>query len=279
MLIKKIGLKLANNRIRKYLKGNFGMDSMIYASKSSFKNDFKKYKVLNKNKKKKILIAAHDFSDAPHFFGPDSIIFVDFYEWLLFLYKISKKTNYEWYLKIHPHSLKNQERLLKEFLKDKKNFIVIPKETSNLQIIKEGINCVTTIHGTVAWEYAYYKIPVISASKGNLFRSYNFNIHANNKKQYKNMILNYDKFKIDYNKNKIREFYFMHNLFSRSNWLVDDINKILKKIKGYDNLTELTFYNYWIKEFKRNKLQSINKALRKYIYNKEPYIKNYNHFN
>ena len=93
------------------------------------------------------------------------------------------------------------------------------------------------------------------------------------------MILNYDKFKIDYNKNKIREFYFMHNLFSRSNWLVDDINKILKKIKGYDNLTELTFYNYWIKEFKRNKLQSINKALRKYIYNKETYIKNYNHFN
>ena len=60
---------------------------------------------------------------------------------------------------------------------------------------------------------------------------------------------------------------------------VDDISKILKKIKGYDNLTELIFYNYWIKEFKRNKLKTINKTLRSYIYNKETYIKNYNHFN
>ena len=171
-------LNLSNYRLKKRIEGGVGVDNMIYTDKTSFHKNFLKKKVLNVSKKKKILIAAHDFIDAPHVFGPGCILFNDFCDWLNFLYDLSKETDYEWYIKSHPHQSKKSDQIFEDFIINKKSFIKIPKHTSHIQIAKEGINCVLTVYGTIAWEYAYFKIPVINASYFNPHMSYNFNLHS-----------------------------------------------------------------------------------------------------
>ena len=63
-----------------------------YMNNSSFESkSFKQ--VLDKNKKYKVLIAAHDFVDGQNFSG--NFIFPDLYEWLKYLVELSKNVNYD----------------------------------------------------------------------------------------------------------------------------------------------------------------------------------------
>ena len=278
---KKRGLELAKKSIEKRFSANdFSEDRiMFYSNRSTFHKDFSKQNILKKNKNKKILIATHCFLDAPHGYGYKGNIFTDFYEWLSYLYDISKKTNYDWYIKNHPSSIPKTSEILNEFLKDKKEFNLIPSEISHSQLIKEGINCVLTVNGTIGWEYAYYQVPVINASINNPHILYSFNLHAENLKDYENMILNYEDYKIDYEKNDIYEFYFMHNLFSRSTWIFDDFLHVLKRIEGYKNLGTTKFYNYWIDNYNEKKHMKINKKLENFLLSDDYYIKNFDIFN
>jgi len=243
---KEISMNISRARLDKRMNGGIGIDNMIYTDKTSFHSNFMNNNVLSKSKKKKILIAAHDFTDAPHAYGVDSNLFADFSDWINFLYDLSKETKYEWYIKSHPHQSKSSDDIFENFIKNKKSFIKIPKSTSHLQIAKEGIDCVLTVYGTIAWEYAYFKIPVISASKFNPHICYDFNLCAKSIQEYKEQVLNFDKYKINFNKDDIIKFYFMHNLYSRSDWLVKSFEEVINSIDGYKNLSNLNFYDYWI---------------------------------
>ena len=117
------------------------------------------------------------------------MFFNDFYEWLDFLGKMSEKTEYQWYLKNRPNHpgkfTKYQpftEKIIKDVCKKYKNIILLPNDYSHHQIIDEGINFVLTCYGSVGIEYAYFKIPVINASKNNPHINYNFNLNPKIKK-------------------------------------------------------------------------------------------------
>ena len=110
----------------------------------------------------KVLICSHDFFDAAHSYGKN--FFPDFYEWVIFLGEMSNKTNYEWYIKTHPPLKGKFERYQKfsvdvvdEIVKKYPKIKKIPPETSHLKLIKEGINVVLTVFGTVATEYSFLK--------------------------------------------------------------------------------------------------------------------------
>ena len=129
------------------------------------------------------------------------MFFNDFYEWLDFLGKMSEKTEYQWYLKNRPNHpgkfTKYQpftEKIIKDVCKKYKNIILLPNDYSHHQIIDEGINFVLTCYGSVGIEYAYFKIPVINASKNNPHINYNFNLNPKNKKEYIYMIKNLKKY-------------------------------------------------------------------------------------
>ena len=101
------------------------------------------------------MICTHDFFDAVHYHGKS--IFPDFYEWLLFLGEFSKSTNFDWYIKNHPkYSGKfklyqpKSDNIVKKFLKENKHIKLLPNNLSNKQIIKEGLNIVLTVYGSVA---------------------------------------------------------------------------------------------------------------------------------
>ena len=269
-------LQISKKRIDMRLGGSTRVDDQIYTSHTAWHLNYEKKRILSKTKKKKILIASHCFIDGPHGYGPESNLFPDFYEWLLFLEKLSKETEYEWYIKAHPHSKKREYEIFEKFLEDKPHLIELPKHCTHIQLIEEGINCVLTVYGTAAWEYAYFKIPVITAAKSNPHICYNFCAHASNIKEYEQMIKNFENLKIDFDKKKISEFYFMHNIYSRSNWLFDDHEKVMSDLDGYDNLSKFKFYEYWIENFDKSKKRKIDQYLDDFLNTDNLYIKNKN---
>lgn len=258
-------LNLAKKKIQKRIKGEIGIDDQVNFEKTAWYKQKIKTKVFAKSKKKKFLIAAHAFFDGPHAMGPKSILFNDFTEWLNYLLRIMIKTDYDWYIKGHPNFNKIEDQILENIVSKIPNLHLIDKKTPHYQIINEGVSCVLTVRGTIAWEYALFEIPVINASLLNPHIDYDFCLHSKNIKDYKNKILNFDKYKINFNKSKIYEFYFMHNILSFSDWMLHDYKSEINKIGGYKNLGKKEFYEYWMMINKEKKLDKINEKLKKFL--------------
>ena len=256
-------IKYAKKRCKKRFDGKVGVD-MHYSSKSAYNKSTKTSKVLSKNKKKKILVAAHCFLDNPHPYGINSL-FEDFYEWLDFLGKFSKQTDYEWYIKTHPDFKPQTQKIINSFISKYKNFELLPSNTSHHQIIKEGINCVLTVHGTIAWEYAFFKIPVINASLNNPHINFNFSYHARNIIQYKKKFLNFEHLNLNFSKSEIYKFYFMHYIYRNSDWMVEDLDKFILEIKGYKNISNLIFYKNFIKKTDKSRIKKIDHKIYKFL--------------
>ena len=260
-------LEYSKKQCFKRFGGKIGVN-MHYSTKSAFSTYDKSNRILSDNRKKKILIATHCFLDNPHPYGKDNI-FNDFYEWFDYLSNFPKKTDYEWYVKTHPDFKIETHKIIKNFLGKYNHLKFVPSNTSHHQLINEGIDCVLTVHGTISWEYAYFKIPVIAASQNNPHKSFNFSYHAKNKKDLNWAIKNFNKLKLDYSKNNILKFYFMHNIYRQNNWILNDMDSFLKKIGGYKNISSLRFYDEWIKLMDKNKLLQIERRLNKFIISKD----------
>ena len=270
-------INLAKKKLETRLQGKLG--DMLYLTKSSY-GKIKKKRVLSKNKKKKILIAAHSFCDAPHARGKG--LFNDFYEWIIFLFELSEKSQFDWYIKCHPNYYEyfdNTVKNLKELLKKYKNIKWIDPKTSNAQIIKEGINLALTVDGSIGIEYPYFNIPVINASKNNPHINYKFNYHPNNLSEYKDKIINFYKLKKNIKHNEIFECYFMNFLYFKNNWFFSNFDEVINYHGG--NFTNLykskKIYKYINNNFDNDKLTEINNAFLKF-YKTRDYVLNYNHF-
>ena len=208
----------------------------------SFKSS--KYKnLIKQNKKIKILIAPHDFFDAVHIFG--KTLFPDFYHWMNHLGNLSENTDYDWYIKNRPNypgkfkiyqPYTNQ--LIKELVEKFPRINILPNEYSHHQIIKEKIDFVLTCYGSVGVEYPFFGVPVINASVNNPHINYKFNIHPKTIKEYDYILKNLSKFKKNnktyFSKNKIYEYYFMRNIFTDREWLIDNYQKMLNFVGGND---------------------------------------------
>ena len=143
---------------------------------------------------------------------------------------------------------------------------MLPNNYSHNQIISEGIDFVLTSHGSVGLEYAHFKIPVINATNNNPHINYNFNINPRDIKHYKyilNHLYKYKKFKKKIKLNDIYEYYFMRHIFYDKTWIVDNLEKMLDYVGGYDNQFTEKIYDFWLKNFTLKKhnniIQSINK--------------------
>ena len=54
------------------------------------------------------------------------IFFLIFFVWLDFLTKLSKYTNYQWYIKAHPNKFDLTDKVIKQLLKKNKHIKILP---------------------------------------------------------------------------------------------------------------------------------------------------------
>ena len=258
--IKNKTLKLAKIKIKnKFLGKDLALGSTI----SAYKKKFTK-RVIKQNHRIKILIATHCFFNNPHPYGKN--LFVDFSEWLDFLGKVSKKTNYDWYLKLHPDYLPDTKKIIDKFLKKYPNINYIPNLVSHHQLIKEGIDVALTCWGSIAHEYPLFNKLVVNASLNNPHINYNFCLHPKTIKEYQKVLFNLNKYKNKINKKDIYEFYTM-NFILRKSWLLKNFNEIIKEKRyGYYFQFQSEFYNYWLKnEFNKFRHNDNLKKISKFI--------------
>ena len=75
-------------------------------------------------------------------------------------------------------------QVVNRLIKDSK-IILLDSNISHNKIIKEiKIDCVLTVWGRIAHEYAFKNVPVINASENNIHSSFNFNFHARDINHY-----------------------------------------------------------------------------------------------
>jgi hypothetical protein len=231
--------------------------------KSSFNRELKKIDIGEKLKKK-IILFPHCYFDNPHRYR--HMIFEDFYRQMKFFLDYSKNNDdYEWYYKPHPNELKSELGVHKKLLKDYPNVKLLDKNTSHKSIISLKPACVITNHGTLAHEYAFYKIPVINTGD-NPHINYNFSLHLKSKREILRVLKNlrhYTK-KINFDKKYIYEYMFLHfeyfpNLHNEKKYLKDDFfafrkiqknitSEILKKYTNQSKHTDIKIKKY-IQEF------------------------------
>jgi len=255
-----MGLKLAKEKIGRRFAGEVGVDR-LYFTKSAFVRNNNNKRVIRESPRIKVLIAVHCFFDAPHPFGVN--LFPDLYEWLTFLGKISERTDYDWYAKTHPDFLPGNTEALESIICDYPKITLIPKETSHLQIVEEGIDFVLTVYGTVGFEYAALGVTVINASLCNPHIGYNFNIHPRTVEEYENILLNLKGQKLDIDINEVYEYYYMNNIYDKgANWLIDDF---ISRIGGYNKQRDPIIYKLFLENFTVQRHEKTLRSLMSFI--------------
>ena len=259
---KKKYLKIGKQILNKRISGKFDTNlpyMKINQFRSSRVNLVKKYSLT----KPKIIIFSHCFYDNPHRFR--YLFYNDFYEQIRHILDISLDLQkYEWFYKPHPNELDGNFSIHNFFKKNYPYVNFLNKNTSHKSIIALKPELVITNHGTIAHEYASFRIPVINTGD-NPHINYNFSLHAKNKSDLKRIISNFSiyKKKINFDKKQIYEFLYMHfeffpNLYNRKD-LIDD--KFFVKKNVLDN-QKSSILNYYL-----NRHNLDNKNLKLYIEN------------
>lgn len=267
--ILKKGYDLAKRELKNKFSGKLHT-SMIYITKSPY-GKILNQKVLKKNDRIKILISPHALSDSPHALGKH--FFPDYYQWIVDLLKISKNTYYDWYIKTHPNYNFYNDKTV-EVIKSicsKSKIIYINPETSHLQIIKEGIDFVVTVHGNIGLEYPLFNVPVINASKNGPHKLCSFNINPVDKYDYRKILLNLKSLKRKkIKKIEIYEYYFMKYIYNNNNWLIKDFSIVLNSEDGIGSLNRPKIYEFFEKNYNetilKEKVAMIEKFIKKKSY-------------
>lgn len=255
------GIALAERRIKRRFAGEVGVD-MAYSTKSAY-GAARHDRLLSESPRKKILIATHCFFDSPHSYGKNT--FPDFYEWLEFLGELSKRTDYDWYMKTHPDYLPGTKEIIDSFVRRYPKFTLLPSDASHMQIVAEGIDLALTSYGTIAFEYAALGVPVINASMNNPHIAYDFNLHARDVEHYRELLENLDKLEFSISRREVYEYYFMRYIYNTEDLFFEDYNRAIAEIGGYDAQFTPLGYQKWLDEWSPRRHDEIVKALHDFV--------------
>jgi len=258
----KEGLSWAKKRLDLRMSGKVGVD-MSYSTKSAF-TEFDHEKTVVKNPDEvNVLICTHEFYDSPNCYG--GLLFMDFYEWLMYLSRISKKTNYNWYVKTHPDAHHTSVNIIKSIVSESENFILVPKDTSFKQLAHEGIDFALTCYGTVGHELPLLGIQVINAGV-NPRVAYDFNYHPDTLDEYRDLLMNLPNLEKNINIQKLYEFYFIQHkhVNSTDDFIFDSYKKTLLELSDSQR-AGFEIFPYFLKNLTKGKHNSIISKIEKFI--------------
>jgi len=179
-LVKDSDLKKHNSIIQNRVNGSED-DSLrgnIFPTKNKIKSKFDKtYSFLEFKSKKVLCLYLHCFTDSPNYRRDteDYSIFIDFYEWALYLVEYCAKNKVPIIIKPHPHSkyysndnfyLASLKRALHKFSNSHELiFRWVNVDFKSFYLTKIANPIVVTARGTVVAESSYLGIPSISFCK------------------------------------------------------------------------------------------------------------------
>ena len=256
------GKKLAKKRLEMRFAGYVGVD-MHYSTVSAYSSPENSLRVLKENSKPHILIAIHDFYDSPHSYGLN--LYPDFYQWLLALANISRKTDYNWYIKTHPDIRGEGHLVIQSFIAENPQFYFIDSSTSHHKLIREGISLVLTIFGSIAMEYPYLGKPAINATLNNPHVRYDFSISPETSVEYEHLLMNLELMEDNSNQESIQEYYFMHNLYMLKSWTIQNYDAYFREVGGGPQAFSWPIFKYFA--FGKNcyKISEIEVALIEFL--------------
>ena len=260
--IQELGIVAAQNQLKRRFSGEVGVD-MPYSRASAYSTINNNLRFLKENSKFKVLIAIHDFYDAPHAFGTH--FYPDFYLWLEALAKIARDLDYEWYIKTHPDTRGQGAQIIKKFTNNNGKFIYLSPDTDHHSLIKEGIGIALTVCGTIGSEYPYLGVPVLNASINHPHNGYKFSITPNSKIEYESIVRNLRELSYEISKKDILEFYFMHNIYKVKSWIFIDFERCIKEIGGYDNYIYQEILEYYLYTNNKFPVDIIRNALLSFL--------------
>ena len=237
------GINWAKGRLQKRLSGSIGGD-LAHVTKSAFTSKISSKPVVTKSSRIKILVTTHEFYDSPNCYG--NLLFTDFYEWLMFLGKISKKTNYDWYVKHHADSWPISKRVIKKIVDENPNFNLVPVDTSFHQLSNEGIDYVLTCYGSVGHECPLLGMNVINAGN-NPHMGYDFNRNPKTVEEYEHLLMNLGTLEKTINPDDIYEFYYMHHDETGiiDDWIFPSYKKMIADFSEKERIGS-TIFNYFL---------------------------------
>lgn len=208
-------IQTAKETLTQRLSGVVGA-KMSYQVKSAFSNA-RIGRQTRATQKVKIVIATHCFYDNPH--GLGWMLFNDFYEWLVFLGKLSSGTDYEWYIKPHADYLHGTLDILRGICKKYPSLTLIEPETTWHQLKDEGVSIVLTCYGSIGHELPLLGFKVINAAY-NPHIAYDFNWHPKSIEEYTTILKDLSVLGEIRNIEKIYEFFFVHKFLIQNDSMI-----------------------------------------------------------
>ncbi|MEX0501995.1 hypothetical protein AB3X55_00195 [Alphaproteobacteria bacterium LSUCC0719] len=194
--------------------------NMAYMHQSSYASQNGAKRALLDNHNNKVLVLLHDFFDSPHIYR--QMLFADFWEWICFTLERASQTPFEWYVKAHPNGLKGNDRIMARLQARFPKIHFLDPNTSNRQLVKEGVAAVFSVYGSAGHEFPYLGVPVVMAGD-NPHVAYDFTLTPQTVDDYARLIDQAGKLRCDVDLDQLREFYYMHYCHYQSELPLDPV--------------------------------------------------------
>lgn len=212
------GLNWAQDHIEKRLQGGTEEIASWTRDKFTFAEKKQEIRILEKNKKLKIMICPHIFEEDCYFCG-EQIFDNNYFAWLCHLGELSNITpDYDWYLKMHPHAMRRDFMIIDMILNKYPKIKKIPANVSPIQLKEEGISYALTVYGTIGHEYPNLGIQVINAGN-NPHSAFDFTWNPRTKKEYDDLIMNLYKLEPKKDTEGMYQFYSLNYLYYNWNYI------------------------------------------------------------
>ena len=177
---------------------------------------------------------------------------------------MSKKTDYDWYIKPHPDYLPGTLETLNKIIKKYPTLTLISPEISFHQLVMEGISFGLTCFGSVGHELPLLGVQVINAGYNPHF-AYDFNWHAKSVEEYDYLLQNMGKLENKVNTDEIYEFYYMHYYYTNLDDLVyPSYKQMLKELTPEEQLGSKK-YEYFLNHLTDARHQEIIQKVNRFI--------------
>lgn len=185
---------------------------LSYMSTSAFAGGDKEAPVQIALGKKAIVLMLHSFFDSPHVYK--EMIFPDFLAWvhetLTACGTEAMRAQYEVLVKPHPNRFAQEDPLIASIMAAHPHAKLLPAETSNLTVAGMRPACIVTVYGSVAAEFSYLRVPVITCGD-NPASSFGFTFEARTQSEYVRLLEQAADLEVSPQQlDEVGEFMFMH---------------------------------------------------------------------